>query len=267
MTLLLKIARWDDLYENSRTRDMKRMQWVPVPCKFDGDGYIELVTRHKNGPGHYAAWMALLLAAARCDPRGTMLRSNGTPHDMATISAMTKIPKSLLEEALPRIIEIGWIVTETTSGAQDDCVNPTVCPQASHSLPANSRARAPASVLSFHSVLFFQGRGVRGEGTELPEVLDTDDFRQRLDAWLTYKHEKREDYKPTGFQQMLTHAANMATRHGLSAITDAMTRAMANGWKGWDQDSIFKPDGKAPLGPAPKRKYYTADKGFGQEIT
>ena len=73
MLQLLKIADWDELYENSRTRDMKRMQWVPVPCKFDGEGYTELVVGHKNGPAHYAAWMAFLLSAARTAERGTLI--------------------------------------------------------------------------------------------------------------------------------------------------------------------------------------------------
>ncbi len=74
---------------------------------------------------------------------------------------------------------------------------------------------------------------------ELPEILDTPEFRNSLCAWIAYKDEKRQGYKPTGFKSMLTHAANMARAHGLPAIINAMTRAMANGWKGWDQDSLF----------------------------
>ena len=73
----------------------------------------------------------------------------------------------------------------------------------------------------------------------MPEVLDTDEFRQSLDAWIAFKHENREDYKPAGFRSMIAHAANMAKQHGLPAIIDAMTRAMANGWKGWDHPSSF----------------------------
>lgn len=243
MTDILKIADWDELYENSRTRDMKRMQWVPVPCKFDGDGYTELVAGHKNGPAHYSAWMGFLLAAGRCETRGTLVRSGGRPHDTASISAMTKIPKSLLDEALPRLIQIGWIVSEVTNEPQANCGQPAVKPQSDHSLPARSRTRAPASV-PFPSVPFFLGKGVQGERGELPEILDTDEFRQSLDSWLAYKQERHEAYKPTGMKQMLTHAANMAKRHGLPAIVDAMTRAMGNDWKGWDQDSFFKDGGR-----------------------
>jgi hypothetical protein len=261
MPTLLRIADWDDLYENSRTRDMKRMRWVPVPCKFDGDGYTELLTGHKNGPCHYAAWMAFLLIAGRSEDRGTLVRSGGRAHDTASVSAMTKIPKAVLDEALPRLIEIGWIVTETVnpdrqSGdspapPQSTCGETAVEPQPSYSLTASSRARARAS-LPFHSIPFFQGKGVRGEGTELPEILDTDEFRQELDSWVAYKAERRESYKPVGFKQMLTHAANMAKQYGLAAIIAAMTKAMANGWKGWDQDSVFKPSGPN-VSPARKR--------------
>jgi hypothetical protein len=276
MTFLLKIADWDELYENSRTREMKRMKWVPVPCKFDGDGYTELVTRHKNGPAHYAAWMGLLLCAGRSELRGTLIRSNGKPHDTATISAMTKIPASLLDEALPRLIEIGWIVSETDNPDRQDvqepgdspaqpqvaCGEDVATPQVNSSLPARSRARAGASILSILSIPFFQGKGVRGKGTELPEILDTDEFRQSLDIWLAYKLERREGYKPVGLQQMLTHAANMAKKHGLHAIIEAMTRVMANGWKGWDQDSIFNSAGVSRSGSAIAREKPQID--FGQ---
>jgi hypothetical protein len=47
MGMLYRIVDWDELFENSRTRQMKKMTWVPLPNKHDGDGYTELMTaRH-----------------------------------------------------------------------------------------------------------------------------------------------------------------------------------------------------------------------------
>ena len=238
MTVILKIANWDDLYEDHRTRALKRLRWVPVPCKFDGDGYTELVVGHENGPAHYAAWMAFLLSASRCEPRGTLMRSTGEPHTTATIAATTKIPKALLDESLPRLIGIGWIVSEPAKIRHKSGGRPAVVAHKSGDCPAPSCARAPASI-PFSSLPFFLGKGVQGERGELPEALESEDFREQLENWIAYKAERREGYKPAGFRSMLTHAANMAKRHGLPAVVEAFIRAMANGWVGWDQNSSF----------------------------
>lgn len=82
-----------------------------------------------------------------------------------------------------------------------------------------------------------------------PEVVQTAEFRKTLDDWLSYKHERREDYELVGLKKMISHAAKRAAEHGVSAVIDAMERAMANTWAGWDQPGAFaktvKP--RAPL--------------------
>lgn len=245
MGVLLKINNWDELYENSRTRSMVKMQWVPIPAKFDGDGYTELVLEHKNGVLHYAAWMAFVLTAARCDERGTLAKSNGRPHTTHSIASMTKIPKAVLDEALPRLLDIGWIVSETTNDDQEQAAKPdsqtdTIPDRQPDSLPdrepPSSRVRARASV-PFPSV---------PKKEELPSSLQRGDFVEVLSDWLTYKADRKEPYKDSGLRSMLTHAANLATSCSLDAVISAMRRAMANGWKGWDHD-VSPANGNRPV--------------------
>ena len=52
---VLRVRDWDALYENNRTRGYKRLGWVPIPNRMDGDGYTELVD-HENGAAHLGAW-------------------------------------------------------------------------------------------------------------------------------------------------------------------------------------------------------------------
>ena len=52
---VLRVRDWDALYENNRTRGDKRLGWVPIPNRMDGDGYTELVD-HENGAAHLGAW-------------------------------------------------------------------------------------------------------------------------------------------------------------------------------------------------------------------
>ena len=110
---LYRIVDWNRHFENNRTRGLLHMQWVPFKNRHDGDGYTELITS-KNGVSHFAAWVLIAQVASRCDPRGTLLRDAKTPHDSASLSRMTRAPQEIFENALPVLLQIGWLeeVTE-----------------------------------------------------------------------------------------------------------------------------------------------------------
>jgi hypothetical protein len=87
----------------------------------------------------------------------------------------------------------------------------------------------------------------------LPPVLDTQPFRESLEKWFAYKG---KPYKPTGLAALVSRAAAIATTHGVAAVIAAMQRAMANGWKGWDQESSFGGNhGKQASRIGPGQKY------------
>jgi len=116
----LRVKNWDEIYENNRTRDLKKMQWVPVPNKLDGDGYTTLVD-HKNGAAHYGAWILILQVASKCDTRGTLVRGNGLPHDPVSLSRITRVPKKTFEETISRLSdpEIGWLEVVDAEGVTE----------------------------------------------------------------------------------------------------------------------------------------------------
>jgi len=110
MTTLYIVADWDKHFENNRSRGIIETEWVPIPNKQDGDGYTELLD-HPNGSAHYGAACAIILLASKCHPRGILVRDGGRPHDMASMARITRIPRTVIEEATPRLISIGWITT------------------------------------------------------------------------------------------------------------------------------------------------------------
>ena len=105
---ILKIKDWDKHFENNRTRELKKLSWVPFPNKHDGDGYTELLD-HTNGTAHFGVWVLIVQVASKCDPRGTLLRDGGKPHDYASLSRMTRIPGEILKEAIDRLLNIEWL--------------------------------------------------------------------------------------------------------------------------------------------------------------
>lgn len=118
MSTVLRVRDWDKNFETHETRKLKHMLWVPMPIKQDGDGYTDLVLSEDGangvmaGPLRLAAWVAMLQLAGRCSPRGTLWRSIGAgtvAHNAESIARITRIPADLIEDAIPKLIEIGWL--------------------------------------------------------------------------------------------------------------------------------------------------------------
>lgn len=86
---------------------------------------------------------------------------------------------------------------------------------------------------------------------ELPAILQSGDLRTAFDHWLTYKAQKRQCYTEIGLQMLVARAAKLAGIHGPATIVDAMEKAMASGWDGWDHD-IGKASAPRP-GTAPPK--------------
>ncbi len=51
-------------------------------------------------------------------------------------------------------------------------------------------------------------------------------------SWLAYKQERREAYKPTGLQSLVTRVEKAAAQYGDHAVADLIETCMAAGWKG-----------------------------------
>lgn len=111
----LRIVDWSRHFENNRTRDLKRMGFVCVPNKMDGDGYTELLD-HADGDRHYACWIALLQVASKCDPRGTLLRDGDRPHDARSICRISRMRIEVMDAAIERLISIGWLERISMAG-------------------------------------------------------------------------------------------------------------------------------------------------------
>jgi hypothetical protein len=105
---VLRIKDWSEHFENNRTREIKNLAFVCIPNKLDGDGYTELID-HPAGISHYGAWITLCHVASRCDPRGTLLRVGKKPHDSRSLGRITRVPCEVYDEAIPRLIAVGWL--------------------------------------------------------------------------------------------------------------------------------------------------------------
>lgn len=264
MTQTLRIRDWAKHYENNRTRDLRRMSWVPMPNRHDGDGYTELVL-HKDGPAHFGVWCALVQVASKCEPRGTLLRDGGAPHNSESIERITRIPQRVIEEAIKRLLKIRWLesLPPENNEVAGWCGETAGSPHEGAGKPQEGdipRVRA-------HACAERNGteRTERTEGKEqkdlpaLPPELDTDRFRSALSEWMTYRKQKRmKAYTPIGVEKQLKR---LAKEFGHDGAIDAIEFSIAQGWDGIHGRSnggSNRGDSRAQRGDADRRR---EDKG------
>lgn len=169
MALIYAVARWDELYENHRTRGLKTFQGVLIPNRFDGDGYTQIFAR-EDGIAIYGAWVLILQVASRCNPRGVLLRgpmiagsskianppdleglAARRAHDGGSLSRITRCPIEVMTTALDVLTEIGWLSVSTIP--DNDLQQPTnMGGVGSAVIPRNTAGKRRETAVSFNLV-------------------------------------------------------------------------------------------------------------------
>lgn len=73
----------------------------------------------------------------------------------------------------------------------------------------------------------------------------TEGARAALTDWLTYKQERREQYRPMGLKSLITRTRKALETYGEAAVVDTIERSMSAGYQGiaWDWAARYKPEG------------------------
>ena len=82
---------------------------------------------------------------------------------------------------------------------------------------------------------------IEGDTTELISIRNNYTFSNELEQvvnnWITYKREKRQAYKPSGLNSLLTQVQKNANTYGDTAVIHAIHESMASNYQGivWDK--------------------------------
>jgi hypothetical protein len=105
-----KIKDWNKHFENSRSRRVETLHWIPVPNKHDGEGFRSIMQR-PDGIVIYGCWHLILQVASKCHPRGTLVRADGSAMDAQAIALKTGAKESDIKKALEILSKspISWV--------------------------------------------------------------------------------------------------------------------------------------------------------------
>ena len=115
---MYSIVEWNKRFETHKTRILTNLEWVPIPNRFDDDGYAELVD-HPDGAAHYGVWVALVMVASKSPARGgNLARSGGEAHDIASLARVTRLKSAVLAPAIARLLKIKWMAFDGADAAK-----------------------------------------------------------------------------------------------------------------------------------------------------
>lgn len=120
---LYSIRDWGKSFENNRTRELKKLDWVPIPNKQDGDGYTELLDL-SDGVSIFGTWIILIQIASKCVPRGTLIRDSGEPHTSHSLARMSRVPAGLITRSLEILVVLRWVESVPYENPAGGCGNP-----------------------------------------------------------------------------------------------------------------------------------------------
>lgn len=145
-----RIRDWETRYENHRSREIQTLDWVKIPICIGSDEYKEIVMGHPNGLAHLGLFYAVVQIAARCRPRGALLRFDGAPHTIESLARSADVTAQTCGEGVERLAHIGFLecLTFTAHAFRDRAKVPTaphldreVVPTDPRSGAASRRAR------------------------------------------------------------------------------------------------------------------------------
>lgn len=86
---------------------------------------------------------------------------------------------------------------------------------------------------------------------DFSETTFSDTMVEKVEAWLRYKKERREGYKPTGLAALISEIQNNVNRYGEQPVMDLIGSCMASGYRGITFDRLKSlPEVRRPDQPA-----------------
>lgn len=169
MAKVLVIRNWDKNFENNRTRELKALAWVPVPNDLASFGLRSIAAVDENPTAIYGAWLLMVEVASLCEPRGSLVRRDGTPYSAVSLGQKTGFPSEDFQRAIPRLLEIRWLELVNRPEAKSDYAGTSPISPDSAENAETRRNLAPSCDHLAPSCAEGKGReGNRREGKEQP---------------------------------------------------------------------------------------------------
>lgn len=225
---LYSIRNWDDYYENNRSRAITDLRWIPVPNRHDGATFSMIMT-HPDGAIIFSAWILMLQIASRCKPRGVLIRGDGQPHNVTSMSAKCRCPDVWFKTAISYLeTHTDWLEYKEVE-------------------PQTSVGRHPTDAqVPLNRIERTEWKGMEGNGKEDKEVNADASFCADARIVLAYLNEKTNRMGTNRFREIASNLTPIISRlkedgvelEGVKAMIDRQVKK----WTGTDFAQYLCPE-------------------------
>lgn len=110
---MIKISKWSDNFETSKSRKLERCDYFHAPARCDSSGYIELMSLGDRGVIAFGIFQGMCQAMAgmrrKVRESGTFQKATGEMMSAAHIATLCHVSATLFESAIIELERVGWI--------------------------------------------------------------------------------------------------------------------------------------------------------------
>lgn len=111
---VLRVRRWPDVFETSKSRGYGSLTWISVPNSFDSTGFISMCAEFDGLElsAVYGSWQALLVVVSRAprkELRGYLCGDRGQLYNTKMLSVISRLCVEGFELLIPWAIKEGWL--------------------------------------------------------------------------------------------------------------------------------------------------------------
>lgn len=109
--MVLRICRWRQVFETSKSRGYKTLSWISCPVGFQSTGYQNLLDSFDEfeAAAVYGAWQLLCQLAAQTPKRGYLCGDRGEAYNVRRIGRMTGLSYRVFELLIPWALTVQWL--------------------------------------------------------------------------------------------------------------------------------------------------------------
>ena len=235
---------------------MANVKWIKIVTDIFDDEKILLIETLPEADSIIVIWFKLLCLAGKQNNSGVFMLNDRMPYNERMFATIFRRKETTIQLALKTFEEFGMI--EILDGAvtipnwgkhqtldQIEQKNEYMRnymrryreKQRLLACNTNSKTNSKANV----SCAEEDKKENKNKNKEPPYPLTEFDFsnplQEKVQEWLTYKTEKKDTYKPTGFKSLMLKIQKQAAEYGDQAVMDLIDECMAANWKGivWDK--------------------------------
>lgn len=254
---MIRIVKWNETFENAKTRKLMGLAWLQCPAGVDSAGYLSLMVYGVEGIMALGVFQAICQWSATCRPpiRGSLSRSDGKPLSMKQLAMILRMPEDVVTRSIELLMseDVGWMEEKASVSDESASDPPVICQVSATDTPIVSvqgeERRGEESINNM-------GADLRKPEYIIPSKLNDPECLAASEKWFAFLASKGLQSKsPAGNEIAMEEWWRQMGRFSREDFLEAVSESIAAGRWNIRKDPAF---GSKSRGPGRSSKEWIA---------